>query len=144
MNIPQNWLWWWRNRHSDSLGAVPPAAEGGRPGGDGSGPLAAPRRDMPDTACIAAPVEWETARRWRDALAWISRGMCHEFDYSTCASAELPFVQWCDHCMAYAVLRGAEPPDSSPQPDPLRSEAARPEPSRDGDLGGPGRATNFP
>ncbi|MCC3333525.1 hypothetical protein [Nocardia abscessus] len=35
-------------------------------------------------------------------------------------------------------------PDSSPQPHPLRSEAARPEPSRDGDLGGPGRATNFP
>lgn len=34
----------------DSLGAVTPlpAAEGGRPGGDGSGPLAAPRRDMPD------------------------------------------------------------------------------------------------
>jgi hypothetical protein len=34
------------------------------------------------------------------------------------------------------------PPDSSPQPHPLRSEAARPEPSRDGDLGGPGRASN--
>jgi hypothetical protein len=31
-----------------SLGAVPPAAEGGRPGGDGSGGRAAPRRDMPD------------------------------------------------------------------------------------------------
>ncbi|WP_043735462.1 hypothetical protein [Nocardia asiatica] len=33
----------------DSLGAVPPAAEGGRPGGaDAAGPSAAPRRDVPD------------------------------------------------------------------------------------------------
>jgi hypothetical protein len=36
-----------------------------------------------------------------------------------------------------------EPPTPSPQPDPLRSEAARPEPPV-GDVGGSGRAPNSP
>jgi hypothetical protein len=119
----------------DSLGAVPPAAEGGRPGGDGSGPLAAPRRDMPDEQTAAI-------RRWYDALFAIAQSPCSNGDPAVACPDEFGAnrKRWCSYCIAADALN---PPDSSPQPHPLRSEAARPEPSRDGDTGS-GRASTSP
>ncbi|WP_159840151.1 hypothetical protein [Nocardia sp. CY41] len=133
--------WWWGKRQSNSLGAVtpPPAAEVGRPGGaDAAGPSAAPRRDTPegDGVSTHAPVEWETASRWRDALLLIADNPCSNGDPAVACPDEFgdDRKRWCSYCIAADALN---PSDSSPQPDPLRSEAA-PSASRDVNPGAEG------
>lgn len=120
----------------DSLGAVipPPAAEGSRPGGEAAAtPLAAPRRDVPDEDAA-------TERRWRRALLLIRRDGC--IYRTVCwATPDRARVDWCPACIADHAL---DPDSSSPETSAPGDEAARPEPSRDGDSGGSGRATSSP
>ncbi|MCC3333523.1 hypothetical protein [Nocardia abscessus] len=89
---------------SSSLGAVPPAAEGGRPGGDGSGPLAAPRRDMPDEQTAAL-------RRWYDALFLIASNPCSNGDPAVACPDEFGAdrKRWCSYCIAADALNPRVP-----------------------------------
>ena len=57
-----------------------------------------------------------------------------------CQDLPISRLDWCPSCIAHEALSSMT---ASPQPDPLRSEAARPGPPH-GDVGGSGRATNVP
>jgi hypothetical protein len=126
----------------DPLGTVlPPAAAEGGAHPEGSGELQRTAVETRGASRSGEPVmDSGTEWRWRRALLRICRDGCSNGD-AAFACPDLPLFRsgWCASCIAYVALY---PPTSSPQPDPLRREAARPEPSRDGDLGGPGRATN--
>lgn len=91
-------------RYSDSLGAVPPAAEGGRPGGEAAVPPAAPRRDMPDEQTAAM-------RRWYDALFQIADNPCSNGDPAVACPDEFGSdrKRWCSYCIAADALNPRVP-----------------------------------
>ncbi|MGW4718915.1 hypothetical protein [Nocardia sp. NPDC004260] len=122
-------------KSSDSLGAVTPlpAAEGGRPGGDGSGPLAAPRRDVPDEEAVAV-------RRRYDALFQIADHPCSNGDAAfSCPDLPIGWAEWCSYCIAFDALNpSSSPAGSGPGGEAAPSAAERS--SRDAAEG----ASNFP
>jgi hypothetical protein len=105
------------NDSPDPLGTVtPPAAEGGRPGGEAAAP-AAPRRDMPSEIewpeplppervwVFPEPFDREVAQRWRDALKRIADNPCSHGDAAfSCPDLPIGRAEWCSSCIAYEAL----------------------------------------